>query len=74
MLELKGRFMTVYMYHLKNSGKITPNIALILSDKSENKIFEDVQIFTYFVINCQMRFIDIFKPDFTDDSNETGKQ
>lgn len=45
-------------------------------DKNENKIFEDVQIFTYVerMVNCQMRFIDIFTPDFTDDSNETGKQ
>ena len=44
-------------------------------DKSENKIFEDVQIFTFFerMINCQMRFTDIIIPDYTDDSNETGK-
>lgn len=74
MLELKGRFMTVYMYHLKIVVNNTPTLPWFSVDKSENKIFEDVQIFTYFVINCQMRFIDIFKPDFTDDSNETGKQ
>lgn len=45
-------------------------------DKSGNKIFENVQIFTYFerMINCQMRFIDIFTPDSTSDSNGTGKQ
>ena len=44
-------------------------------DKSGNKIFENVQVFTYFerMINCQMRFIDIFTPDFTSDSNGTGK-
>ena len=45
-------------------------------DKNANKNFEDVQIFTYVerMVNCQMRFIDIFTPDFTGDSNETGKQ
>lgn len=43
-------------------------------DKSGNKIFENVQIFTYFerMINCQMRFIDIFTPDSTSDSNGTA--
>ena len=45
-------------------------------DINKYLFFEDCQIITYVKtkVNCQMRFTDILTPNFTDDSNETGKQ
>lgn len=44
-------------------------------DINKYLFFENCHIITYVKtkVNCQMRFTDILTPNFTDDSDETGK-